>query len=186
MLSTFYRVSIAGISGSGDAAGFIDNMKVEQYMANGSVPSTFTASTNKVRANIRYKNVIEKLQSMGNVYISNVVATAANANVGPTTFSFTIETERGDEVLTTLDENNTGTEISGAAAISRCVARGIVESRLNYVYAVYDPTATKSFNGPGAANAIARRGSVTTTFNVNAVTTSLSTAEAAITVTPLV
>jgi hypothetical protein len=186
VLSTFYRVSIAGITGSGDSAGFIDNKTVEQYMSNGgAAPATLTTSTNKVRANVRYKEVFENLQLMGNLYVSNVIVSGATVDTAPSSIAFTLEAERGDEILTTRDETNNGVEISGANAITRCIARGLMEARIGKVSPVYDPTVSTAPNGPGAANAIARAGSVTITFNVGALSNSISTAEATVSVTKL-
>jgi hypothetical protein len=187
MLSTYYRVSIAGISGTGDAAGFIDAKKVEYYMANGgAAPASLTTSTNKVRANVRFKDVVENLQLMGNVYVSNVVANAATVDTAPSDISFTLESERGDETLITPDENTPGAYLTGANAIVRCVARGLTESRLNYVYPVYNPTLTTAAQNGGTSNAAVRIGSGTITFNVAALSNSVSSAASSVTVTPLV
>jgi hypothetical protein len=190
MLSTFYRVSIAQISGSDDNAGFIDQKTVEMYMANNGVaptitPSSLTTSTNKVRANVRYQNVIEKLQQLGNMYTSNVVITGGSIDTPPTTVAFTLEVERGDSILTTRDEANTAIEITGANAIVRSVARGLMETRQNYVYPVFDPTKTTAAQNGSVSNAAARVGDATLTFNVGALTNSIVTAEAAVTVTRL-
>lgn len=172
MLSTYYNVSIAQIAGTANAAGFVDRFTVEQYMANngGVAPTDFPTSENKVRANIRYKNVVEQLQLMGNLYVSNIVANGGTVSAPPTTLSFTLESERGDEYVFTPDENNAGTTLYGANAIARCVERGLIESRANYVYPVYDPTPSLPSgpaNSSGLANAIARVGSTTTTFNID-------------------
>jgi hypothetical protein len=196
MLSTIYTVAIAGISGSGDSAGFIDNMKVEQYMANnGAAPASFASSENKVRGNIRYKNLVEQLQIMGNMYLSN--ASAANATVDTTggSFNFTLEVERGDETLITYDETanatpvtygaNTGNELLGANAIVRCVARALCESRPNYVYPVYDPTLTTAPANGTQSNTAVRIGSTTTTFNVASLSNSVTAAASSVTVTKI-
>ncbi len=195
MLSTFYSVSIAQITGTANAAGFVDNMKVEQYMANNGniAPNDFPTSENKVRANIRYKNIVENLQLMGNVYLSNVVAAGADVNTPPTTFSFTLESERGDEYLFTPDETANGvansTVLYGANAISRCVARGLIETHDNYVYPVYDPTQTLP-SGPAnfsnLAGATARVGSTTTTFEIDGLAPDVVTAGGYVTVNKLI
>ena len=188
MLSTFYTVSIAYIAGTGDNDGFIDNMKVEQYMAasnTGVAPASFTTSTNKVRANIRYKTIIEQLQLMGNMYDSEDVAVGATIDTPGTAFNFTLEVERGDEVLGTMDELNPGVELMGANAIVRCIARSLMEYRNNYNYAVFNPTATTAPANGGTTTAIARQGATTLTFNVGPLTTNLSDGANAVTVTKL-
>ena len=186
MLSTFYRVSIDAISGSGDSAGFVDPKNVEHYMENGGdAPASLTTSTDKVRANVRYKNVIEQLQLMGNLYVSNVVVTGGDVDTAPSNVAFTLEAERGDSFLTTRDEANTAVELTGANAITRCAARGLMETRQNYRYIVYDPTETTAAQNGSVSNAAARVGLRTMDFNVAALTNSTVTAEAAITVTRL-
>lgn len=186
MLSTFYRVSINAISGTGDNAGFIDTKTVELYMANGgAAPSTLATSTNKVRANVRYKHVIEQLQLMGNFYVSNVVVTGGDVDTAPTSVAFTLEAERGDSILTTRDEANTAIEINGANAIVRCVARGLCESRPNKVSPVYNPTKTTAAQNGSVSNAAARVGMATLTFNVGALANSVTTASSSVTVTKL-
>jgi hypothetical protein len=190
MLSTFYSVAITQIAGTANAAGFVDNMKVEQYMANngGVAPNDLPTSENKVRANIRYKNIVENLQLMGNVYISNTISAGADVNTPPTTFSFTLESERGDEYLFTPDETANGVTLCGANAIARCVARGLIETRDNYVYPVYDPTLSLPqgpANSSHLANAFARVGSATTTFEIDGLAANVSVAASSITVTKL-
>ncbi len=186
MLSTFYRVSIAAIAGSGDSAGFIDPKNVELYMANGgAAPTSLTTSTNKVRANVRYKNVIENVQLMGNMYVSNVVVTGGDVDTAPATVAFTLEAERGDSILTTRDDANTAIELSGANAIVRCVARGLCEARINKVSPVYDPTKTTAAQNGSVSNAAARVGMATLTFNVGALANSVITASSSVTVTKL-
>lgn len=190
MLSTFYRVSVNAIAGSGDNAGFIDSKTVEMYMANNGVsptiqPASLTTSTNKTRANIRYKNVLEKLQYIGNMYTSNVVITGGSIDTPPTNVAFTLEIERGDSILTTRDDANTAIEITGANAIVRAVARGLMVTNQNFVYPVYDPTKTTAAQNGSVSNAAARVGEATLTFNVGALTNSVVTAEAAVTVTRL-
>lgn len=190
MLSTFYRVSINAIAGSGDNAGFIDSKTVEMYMANNGVappvpPTSLTTSTNKVRANTRYKNVLEKVQAMGAIYTSNVIVTGGTVDTAPSNVSFTLEVERGDSILTTRDDSNSAIEITGENAIKRCVARGLMVSNQNFVFPVYDPTKTTAAQNGSVSNAAARVGSTTLTFNVGALANSVSTAEAAVTVTRL-
>jgi len=190
MLSTFYRVSIAAIAGTGDAAGFIDPTTVQTYMANNGVaptvpPSTLTTSTDKVRANVRYKDVVENLQLVANMYVSNIVVTGGTVDSAPSNVAFTLEVERGDSVLTTRDEANTAVEITGANAIVRCVARGLCESRINKLDAVYDPTLSTAAQNGSISNAAARVGLRLMNFNVAALANSVTTASASVTVTRL-
>jgi hypothetical protein len=191
MLSTYYNVSITDITGTANAAGFVDHMKVEQYMANNGdvAPTNLEVSTDKVRANIRFKNIVENVQLMGNVYFSNAVATGADVDTPPSVFSFTLECERGDEYMLTPDETANGATLTGANAIARCVERGLIEFRPNYVYPVYDPTQSLPqgpANSSGLANAIARVGSTTITFNVDGLGNSVTAVASHVTVTKII
>ena len=187
MLSTLYTLTINQISGTGDSDGFIDNQTVEQYIANNGdiFPTSLTTSTNKVRANIRYKNVIQNIQLMGNVYVSNVVTTGGDVNTPPTVITLVLESERGDETLITYDELNGNAIIFGANAITRCVERALVESFVNYTYAVFDPTLTQAPQNGGMANAFARHGTYVATFNANALTSSLTAGASSVSVTKI-
>ena len=185
-LSSFYTVSINYIAGTGDSDGFIDNLKVEQYMAqaNGATaPASLTTSTNKVRANIRHKTIMEQLQLMGNMYDHDDLAVGATIDTPGTAFNFVLEVERGDEVLATQDELNPGVELYGANAVVRCIARSLMEGRANYNYAVFNPTPSTAPSNGGQTTAIARQGSTTITFNVGPLTTNLSDGANAVTVT---
>jgi len=185
MLSTFYTVTINRIVGSGDSAGFVDSTPVQQYMVSGLTPNTLVDSMNKTRANIRYKNIIENLQSMGNIYVPEVDSDGG-INSSPTAITLTLEIERGDDILTTQDELNSGEYLYGIAAIKRCVARGLMETRSDYTYSVYDPTmTTANINGVNAGSAV-RHGSFVTTFNIHGLVANLSDGEAACSVSKVV
>lgn len=187
MLSTMYQVTITNsFSNANTAAGFIDSKRTETYMAEGSTPATLAASINKERGNIRYRNVVEQLQTMANIYVTNTVANAATANSAATSFVMTLEVERGDDYLLTRDETaNNAVELSGAAAIKRCVARGLMVERLAERTEVVDPTASAGHRDGATANAIARVGSRIMDVDVGKLTNNLTTAETAITVTKL-
>lgn len=185
MINTYYTVSISLIGGAGTSDGFIDNTKMPKYMANGSVPTTATQSINKVRANHRFDNMVANLGLMSNCYLSSISATGANAIAQATTFAFTLESEHGDAPLVTPDENNPGQTLSGTAAIKRCVARAITTSWADAAE-YYDPTSTTSQgtnNGGSTTSTAVRFGSRCEPVTVGALANSLTTAEAAITVT---
>lgn len=176
MLSTFYTVTINGIGGSGDSAGFVDNKSVQQYMTSGFTSNSLNDSINKSRANIRFKNIIENLQSMGNIYIPEVVSNGG-INTAPTAITLTLEVERGDEMLITQDELNVGEYLYGTDAIARCVARGLMETRSDYTYSVYDPTmTTANINGVNSGSAV-RHGVFVTTLNIGGLVESLPDGE---------
>jgi len=186
MLSTFYTVTINRIAGSGDSAGFVDATSVQQYMLSNVTPNTLVDSMNKTRANIRYKNIIENLQSMGNIYVPTVNSSGGGINSSPTAITMTLEVERGDDILITQDELNSGEYLYGVAAIKRCIARGLMETRSDYTYAVYDPTmTTANINGVNAGSAV-RHGVFITTLNIDRLVANLPNGEAACSVSKVV
>lgn len=185
MPSTKYRIEITQINGTGNAAGFVDDKRIERYMAEGSTPTDLTASQNKERANLRYRFVLANLQSMGNLYVSDVVATGATADTAPTEFAFTVEAERGDDMLFTRDETAEGEELSGADAIKRCVARGLMAEQLGRLMDCYDPTTSTGVKDGAPAPAAVRTFNRVAPLDVAKLTNNLTTAEAAITVTKL-
>ena len=182
MLSTLYRVDITQLTGSSNGDGFIDANTIEFYMTQGSNPSTVADSLSKERANIRYKQVIYSLQLMANMYVPSYVATGGSSTAAPTTFSFTLQCERGDDYIYTPDENNAGVILTGAAAIKRAIARACLETRTTLT-TYYDPTLTTvAGNGTQTAQA-ARYGQTALPVTAGALATTISAAEAAITVT---
>jgi hypothetical protein len=109
----------------------------------GGYPSTITLSQNKERANMRWQQVVNELESfstpffLGNVYVTgNVVG-----NDEVTTISFTIGYEHPDQISTVArpEEPDAGTVYSGTAAIKRSVARAMVNSMVSN-RKVFDPT----------------------------------------------
>lgn len=185
MARTYYNVVITSLTGLGaDGGGFIDSKKVEHYMVDGSPPATVAAAIDKERANIRYDNLIGKLGLAGNVYISNVIATGANASTAPSSFSFTMESEHGDDCLTTVSastEPSPGTVLTGAAAIKRVVARALIENRIDFGD-YYDPTVKAAFIANGSTVNAVRVGTRIERVVANAVANSITVAEAAISV----
>ena len=185
MARTYYNVVITSLTGVGaEGSGFIDSKKVEHYMVDGAAPVSVAASINKERANIRYDNLIGKLGLAGNVYISNVIATGANASTAPSSFSFTMESEHGDDCLTTVSASNEpspGTVLTGANAIKRVVARSLIENRIDFGD-YYDPTLKAAFIANASTVDAVRVGTRIERVVANAVANSITVAEAAITV----
>ena len=185
MLNTYYQIVINGIAGTGTSAGGVDPNKVENYMPT-TVPTDFTASENKRRGNLRYEYVIQSLQLMGNIYVESVAAAGGDANTIPTTVTMTVIAERGDDILFTPDENNSGATLTGADAIKRCVARALIEARVARLIDVYDPTASApKYTSTATTPSVPRVGNRVEYFDVGALANNLTTAEAAITVTQL-
>jgi hypothetical protein len=172
-----YRVVInaAGLGGAAPADGFIDNKKVPQYIAEGSAaPTTLDQTIAKERGNSRYEALVGSMSMTSNVIISNHVATGGSATATPTAFQFDVFLERGDDSIAVE-------ALTGEDALKRLVARGIMIGRTDRTDYL-DPTmsAAKGDNAPALA---ARRGDVIADVVVGALTETLATAEAAITIT---
>ena len=185
MLSTSYRVEIAQITGSGDAAGFVDPTRVENYIAAGATAGTYAQHTDKERGNYRYKAILQAVQAMGNLYVSDIELTGGSPAAAPTKVAFTLTAERGDGMLITADENNAGQELTGAAAIERCIARALIQGRQNLMCDIFDSTTTTAPKNGATSTTAVRTGPRVTTINIAALANNLTTAEAAITVTKL-
>lgn len=176
---TFYRVTLTNPGGLvAPANGWVDNVRVETYLQT-SVPGgfSFAQSQAKERGNMRFADVIGQLQMMANLYIENTVSTGADAATEPTAFAFTAEVERGDDVLVTRNDLG-GVDLTGAAAIRRCVARALIMTYTRNAL-VYDPTATVA---PGNATSFARNPGRTAALTVGALAANLTAAEALVTV----
>lgn len=183
MLTTLYRVDIAAtaMGGAAPADGFIDHTPIENYIASGSEPTALANSLAKERGNLRYRAVREQLHQIANMAITNRVATGANADTAASTYSFTLEVERGDSVLSTRDESNNGAELTGAVAIKRAIARAMI-TPVTATTTYFDPTKTAS---AGNATTAARNPAVIATVTADKLTTTLSAAEGVITVTKI-
>lgn len=182
-MPTQYEIVITavGAGGAAPADGFIDNKTIEQYMASGSLPTTLAQTTAKERANLRFDFLREQLQREANVYILEAVATGANATTAGTDFTLTVEVERGDSVLYTLDEGNGNAVLTEIDAITHWVARALVEERTTYGD-TYDPTTAST---AGNATLAARRGIRLEQIVVGALAANLTAAKALVTVTKL-
>ena len=182
-----FRVSINRITGTGDANGFIDPIKVEQYMAaefGDDDADTYEKSKEKERANVRWDWVIQHVQSMGNLYVSDIDTGAADANTPPDVLTFTLTTDREEGMLITHDEENPGQELTLAPAIKRCIARALMQKRDTVMVDIYDPTKTRN-PWDQEAPLLERVGSRSVAIKVDRLAADLTVANAAITVTKL-
>lgn len=184
MRNTFYTVAITALSGPVNSDGFIDNKKIENYMAGGSTPTTAAQSITKERGNSRYETMISTLGMLANLYVHNPVATDGLANATPSAFSFTLESEHGDSVLVTPDESNGGALLTGALALKRVIARSLLVSKQDFSD-YYDPTLNNAITANGTMEAGARIGVRIEKVDVGKLANTISEAEAAITVTKI-
>lgn len=182
MPMTSYRVTIAGVTATAPRDGFIDNKTVERHVADGATaPTTYAQTTAKERANIRFDFLQQQIQLQANVYIVDIETAGATATTPATSFVFTAQVERGDEVLYTLDEQNVGQVLTGEDALKRWVARSLTIARNTYGD-IYDPTKTTT---PGNSTPEARYGVRLEKFDVGALAADLTAAEALVTIVAL-
>lgn len=177
-MGTHFRVTISAAAGTAPADGFIDPTKLERYMAEGGVPANLAASLAKERANLRYVRMIEQLQLIGNLYVTNIVATGADVNTAPTTLAFTVTVEHGADSLVIEDIDNPGTTLTGANAIRTQIARSLTQT-FTRPSDYYDPTATAT---PGNASTHPRYGNRIQDVTVGAPAADLATALALVAV----
>jgi hypothetical protein len=183
MASTTYDVAIEYVAAlSPESEGFIDPKKVEHYMVDGPAPTNVAASITKERANIRYDMMIGSLGLMGNVYISNVVATDADVDTPASLLEFVLVSEHGDECLVTADEENEGDFLTGADAIKRVIARVLISSRTDFGD-YYDPTEKAAFIADASTVNAVRVGTRIASVAVVAAADNLGDAESVVTVT---
>jgi hypothetical protein len=197
-LPSFYRISISGPTNSAPADGFVDNMRAEQYLANAvgadgtnessldNLPAfTLANSMAKKRGNIRYNEVVAQMGLVGNINISNIVATGASATSSATTFNFDVIIEHGDGSLRTWDETSPGTVLTNPqTVIARTISRALI-ANVTVQADILDPTANTSVGVLGATRSTPRYGVRYESLIVAPVYSSLSTANSAITVTAL-
>jgi hypothetical protein len=178
---TSYSVTIAGVVAASPSDGFIDNTKLEQYMAAGAPATTYVQAQAKERGNYRFRFLQQAVQFEANVYMENMDAPGGTGATAPTSFSFTAVVERGDDVLVTRDETNAGATLTGVACLKRWVARALVRQQTQ-MGVIYDPTegTTKGNTTPAA-----RYGARIEPIVVGALAADLPTAEALITITKL-
>lgn len=111
----------------------------------GGSPSTLEQSTNKALANMRWLMVINQLEMFSTPFMLNDVLGTGNFDGSDelNTFSFTVGYERPDQisVVETEGEPNPGNILTGAAAIKRAVARGLIATYKGNTN-LFDPTIT--------------------------------------------
>jgi hypothetical protein len=109
----------------------------------GGYPSTLENSQNKERANMRWQQVINELESFSTPnFVGNVVITGnKTGETAPDTFSFVIGYEHPAQVSTIArpSEPDAGTVLEGTDAIKRSVARGLTSDIIGN-RKVFDPT----------------------------------------------
>ena len=171
---SLYRVTIAGTTGPAPANGFIDRVRVEQYLAaplgrdgineasldNFPLSFTLNDALAKRRANIRYNDVVAQLGFVGNMYVSNVLAPGAGASSEPSSLTFDLFVEHGDGSLTTWDETALPAKVlltDPLVVISRAISRALIQT-LVVQADILDPTPATTVGVYGATTSVPRYG----------------------------
>lgn len=135
----YFRVSInaAGLGGSDPADGFVDNKTPRDWSKTVGFPTTDAAANAKTRANLRWKEIMQRVSTQISPQIIDVDAPGATPDTPASSISFTLIYDR-EEFIFTDDEINGGT-LTLEAAIKREVARALVTDLVRHTQ-VYNPS----------------------------------------------
>lgn len=130
---TYYKVTINNATGDSPYNGFIDNTKPFGYIQrseDGSELTGYSSSLDnalmKVRGYVRFTKIIQQIEQVINILdILNVVKTGADENTEASVFSMTLTFDREMDFMQTVDENNSGTILTGPDAVKRFIARAL-------------------------------------------------------------
>jgi hypothetical protein len=136
---SYFRVTItaAGLGGAAPADGFIDNETPREYSKTVGFPSTESGSLAKTRANIRWKEIIQRLSLQITPQIMEITKIGAGPDTAPTQISFTLVYDREDFLYTT--DEVTHTALIGENAIRRDIARALTNN-VSHNIQVYVPS----------------------------------------------
>ena len=141
MSSPTYRVVITPFFGLTETQqGFIDNTTIRQYGVTVGGGVTWTHTTNKRRANTRWRRIIETISNAANANISNIQAPGATSKTDATSFSFDVTFQKPELPAIWVD----GVAVNEQAALMELVAQALVISSNDRVE-VFDPTETQGF-----------------------------------------
>jgi len=130
-----------------DITGAVDNLSPEFFAAENSdtFPSTLAFSLGIERTNMRYEEVIRAVsENIQPLFTAAIATTGRTEDVPATAIQFTLPYDR-PEYLSTEDEDNPGTTLTGVDALTRYVARGLVDDVVNNRQ-IYDPETTDDSN----------------------------------------
>lgn len=121
----------------------VDNLNPEIFAAANSdtFPATLAQSLDIERTNMRYEAVIRGLSTdIQPLQTSSIQVTGRTADDPATAIQFTVPYDR-PEFLSTEDEDNLGTFLTGVDALERYVARELIQDAI-LNRQVFDPEAT--------------------------------------------
>ena len=180
-MTTLYDVTISSISKSSPSDGFVDPYRIDYYRALPDAPKGTDMDTMIVKKKgfVRWHRIECQLQTLGNIYISNISAPGADINTLPTSVSFRLFIEHGSDSLYALDEQNAGQKLTGLNALKRAIARALI-SALDVNQEVWDPTTVSKNN---VDYDVLKFGYRTIEVNVGALAASITEANSHITIT---
>lgn len=151
-----YQVTITNGGGGGAPAdGFVDPKRVEDYdFDSKTTPPGMTLELNqaKERGNWRWKEIFNQLGLISNVYVhAPSIISDGTAIAEPTSVSFPMSVQYGDDAFTTMDELTPGQTLTGVACIIRCIARALAADYFRHTD-VFDPTGVAGAWEGGAAS----------------------------------
>lgn len=135
----YFRVTInaAGLGGAAPADGFIDNETPRDYSKTVGFPSTANGSLAKTRANIRWKEIVQRLSTQISPQVIEINKVGAGPDAAPTQIAFTVVYDREDFIFTSSETD--GAALNGEAAIKREVARALITD-LTHRTQIYVPS----------------------------------------------
>lgn len=124
--------------------GAVDNLSPEQF---GALPATLVQSLIIERTNMRYEAVIRSVsEDIQSLQTSAIVTAGRTATAPATAIQFTLVYDR-PEFLNTEDEDNLGVFLTGADAIKRYIARGLINDEI-LNRQIFDPDSSAQGNQP--------------------------------------
>lgn len=168
-------VDLSGFTGVAPANGAVDPTKTYAY----EDVSTYDLSQAKVRGNVRWDVVVHNLNFENTTKAIFDIVSDGTIDTAPTEIEFTVSYPNFNDLYTYDETNNNASIIRGLDAIKRMVARSLM-TEVNDVRTVYDPTSES--NAGGEPFEIGFR---VIKLQTGKLTSDLSTAEAAVTVTQL-
>lgn len=183
MSSPTYNVVITPFTGLTETQqGFIDNKTIRQYGVVVGGGLTMEQSTNKRRANTRWRRIIETISNAANANITNIQAPGATSKTNATSFSFDVSFEKPELPAIWVD----GAVVNEQAALLELVAQALTISTTDRVE-VFDPTETQGFPKAdgGFTDSTIRTGARWMHIEIGNLASTIATAKANITITKL-
>lgn len=173
-----YQVSISGA---------IDPHRDEKMAGEfGGMPTTYAGSKAIARSNMRYNAIIDQLSLLAGFDITNIEVTGRGQNTAATSIEFVLTFHRNSSsYLKVEDSANPGTFLYGLDAAKRMIAKAL-STDYNQNYSYWDPTVRVTrTNTNTTTQTTPPRGFIFESVDATKLYSSISAAEAAITITEI-